>query len=276
MAKLPRPPKQALTVSIVIPVYNEERHLKPCLDSLAAQSVAPLEVIVVDNNSTDDTPKIAGAYAFVKLLREPRQGVVFARDRGVRAAKGQIIGRIDADSRLPQDWVKQVTAFYQTPGHRRQALAGTCYFYNVRCRRLNRWIVSQFVFRMNRLMVGHYILWGANMAMPRSLWRRVAPQLCHRQDIHEDLDVALHLHKMGYQISYRSNLVVGARMARVFDNHQQLWPYLKLWPQTLRTHQVGDWPLSYVGSAFLWTMQGVPRAAERLARWSGRPPLAGL
>ena len=56
--------KNKLTLSIVIPVFNEQRYIKACLDSIAAQTVKPDEVIVVDNNSTDKTVQIAKKYKF--------------------------------------------------------------------------------------------------------------------------------------------------------------------------------------------------------------------
>src|SRR5476651_1469584 len=83
---------KTLTLSIVIPVYNEQGYLKACLDSIAAQADLPDEVIVVDNNSTDDTAKIAKSYKFVRLLREPRHHQSFAQATGFDAARSDIIG----------------------------------------------------------------------------------------------------------------------------------------------------------------------------------------
>ena len=149
-----------LTLSIVIPAYNEENHLKTCLDSIAAQIDRPEEVIVVDNNSTDKTALIAQSYPFVTLLKEPRQGVVFARDKGFNAAKSQIIGRIDADSVLPPDWVTKVKEFYETPSNFSHGLSGGCYFYNMRFGHAGGWWQGQIAFRINRILLGHYILFG--------------------------------------------------------------------------------------------------------------------
>ncbi|HET8709171.1 MAG TPA: glycosyltransferase family 2 protein, partial [Candidatus Saccharimonadales bacterium] len=105
--------KQKSNVSIVIPVYNEADQLAACLEAIAAQTVQPLEVIIVDNNSNDDTVAVAALFTFVRILHEPRQGVVYARNRGFDAARGDIIGRIDADSRLSPDWVANVVTLFQ-------------------------------------------------------------------------------------------------------------------------------------------------------------------
>src|SRR5487761_1699776 len=97
-----------MKISIVIPVYNEADNLSACLDAISNLEVMPYEVIVVDNNSTDNTVAIANLYDFVTVAHESRQGVVHARTKGFNLAKGDIIARIDADSVLPYDWTINV------------------------------------------------------------------------------------------------------------------------------------------------------------------------
>src|SRR5689334_5727072 len=104
-----------LTLSIVIPVYNEEDHLKACLDSIAAQTIKPDEVIVVDNNSIDRSVQIAKKYKFVKIVREPKQGYIFARHRRLNAASGEVMGRVNAESVLLPDWVARVKQTFNSP-----------------------------------------------------------------------------------------------------------------------------------------------------------------
>ena len=58
-----------MRVSVIIPAWNEAKHIGDCLRSVAAQSLQPDEVIVVDNKSTDDTAKIAASFPFVTVLR---------------------------------------------------------------------------------------------------------------------------------------------------------------------------------------------------------------
>ena len=123
---------KALSLSIVIPVYNEEHHIRACLDAIAAQTVRPDEVIVVDNNSTDRSMEIVQEYPFVRIVREPRQGIVYTRNAGFDAAKCAIIGRIDGDTVLPVNWVARVKWFYANSSNANACLTGGGYFYNIR------------------------------------------------------------------------------------------------------------------------------------------------
>jgi len=100
--------KQTIQISVVIPAYNEEKYLPKCLKSLKKQIFdEKYEIIVVDNNSTDNTTEIALKYG-VKVVKENRRGVCFARQRGALEAKGNIIVSTDADSVFHPDWLKNI------------------------------------------------------------------------------------------------------------------------------------------------------------------------
>jgi len=243
---------KALTLSIVIPVFNEQRHLESCLLAIAAQTVTPTEVIVVDNNSTDESLHIARKFDFVTIINEPQQGIVFARNAGFNAAKSKVIGRIDADTILPPDWVAQVLEFYQDPAHAKQALTGGGYFYNVQLPRFNGYMQSQVVYRMNRFIAGHYILWGSNMALPCKAWQDVAKSTCEDHDYHEDLDLAIHLHRLGYDINYQTGLKVGVYLKRVWNLREQQTIHMERWPLTLRMHGYHLWWMGKLGNVVLW------------------------
>ena len=90
-------------VSVVVPAYNVAPYLRRCLDSLLAQTLKSLEVIVVDDCSTDDTPAALAEYAGAGNLRvlrsESNGGPMSARARGVAAAAGRYVGFVDGD-----DW----------------------------------------------------------------------------------------------------------------------------------------------------------------------------
>lgn len=111
--------RDAVDVSIVIAAYNEEQLLPRCLASIdrmrehlrddPAGQAPSLEVIVVDNGSTDGTAAIASRPG-VRLVRESRLGAVHAKAAGVRAARGELVAILDADSVCPRDWVSRIRA----------------------------------------------------------------------------------------------------------------------------------------------------------------------
>ena len=92
-------------VSVVVPAFNMERFIERCLRSIFQQAVDRLEVIVVDDGSTDRTCEVVGSLTppegkSVRLISKPNGGLSSARNAGIRAAKGSWIGLVDAD-----DWV---------------------------------------------------------------------------------------------------------------------------------------------------------------------------
>lgn len=91
-------------VSIVICTYNRCHDLNKTLESVFNMAYRSFEVIVVDNNSTDDTKNIALKYP-VTYIVESRQGVAYARNTGLEASSGQYIGFIDDDELVNEDWI---------------------------------------------------------------------------------------------------------------------------------------------------------------------------
>lgn len=240
-----------LRISIIIPAYNEARHIAACLDSIAAQTIQPFEVIVVDNNSTDNTAEIAASHPFVKIVKENKQGIVQARNTGFDAATGDIIGRIDADTLLPQNWVKLIEEFFVS-SDRTSAFTGGCYFYNLHSGHLTGRVYDLMVHRLNRALLGYYFPWGSNSAFLRSAWQEVRQKVCSRSDIHEDLDLGIHLQQAGYKTEYKSDVRVGAVARRIVTQRGDLWPYLVMWPRTFRLHRVRRWWLIWPLVVMVW------------------------
>jgi glycosyltransferase involved in cell wall biosynthesis len=240
---------KALTLSIIIPVFNESGLIKNCLDSISSQTIMPDEVIIVDNNSIDDTIKIAKKYKFVKVVNASKQGIVYARDKGFNSASSVILGRIDADSILPNNWVETVLEFFADPHHLDNfAWTSEGYWYNLQHIKYFSWFAAQVIFRFNRLLLGHYPLWGSSMAISAKSWNQVKDKICERNDIHEDLDISVHLHQLGYQITYATGIKVGVFVRRLFNDRDKLWKYLMLWPMTLRAHKSKKWIIGYLGA----------------------------
>jgi len=88
-------------VSIIIPCFNAEKYLREAVESALAQTYRPIEVIVVDDGSTDARPEIARSFgARIRLDQQPHQGAPAARNRGVDIAEGELIQFLDADDLL--------------------------------------------------------------------------------------------------------------------------------------------------------------------------------
>ena len=93
-------------ISFVIPCYNEEKYIRDCILSIKreASCLPYYEIIVVDNNCSDNTVKIAREEGVI-IVSEKQKGVVFARQKGYESSQYELIANIDADSRLCDGWV---------------------------------------------------------------------------------------------------------------------------------------------------------------------------
>lgn len=101
-------------ISIIIPVYNAEACLKPCVESVQSQSITDIEVVLVDDGSTDRSGAIiddlASKDSRIKTLHKANGGASSARNMGLELAKGEWIGFIDADDEVKHDFLK---SFFQ-------------------------------------------------------------------------------------------------------------------------------------------------------------------
>jgi glycosyltransferase involved in cell wall biosynthesis len=103
------------TLSVVICTFNRAQLLEGCLTSLTDQIDDGVEVIVVDNNSHDNTPEIVAKFsradARIKYCKEPKQGLAAARNRGYQSSSGHYVAYIDDDARASSDWCARILAF---------------------------------------------------------------------------------------------------------------------------------------------------------------------
>jgi glycosyltransferase involved in cell wall biosynthesis len=103
-------------VSVVVPVYNAEEFLGDALDSVFAQDYEPVEVVVVDDGSTDASGAIAEAYPGVRYIRQENQGPAAARNVGIAVARGEFVSFVDADDVvLPNKLTVQVGYLLEHP-----------------------------------------------------------------------------------------------------------------------------------------------------------------
>jgi len=95
-------------ISVIVCAHNEAQYLPACLHSLLAQSRIPDEILVINNASTDSTRAVADAIPHVRVVDEPRKGLVVARETGRLIATGDILVYLDADCRAPLTWLERI------------------------------------------------------------------------------------------------------------------------------------------------------------------------
>jgi len=196
-----------MKLSFVVPAHNEENYIGDCLTSILAQKAgAPcdIEVIVVDNASTDRTAEIARQYPGVIIVHEPQKGLVRARGAGFLTSTGDIIANIDADTRLTPGWIAKVVAAFSKDKNL-VALSGPFVYYDAprKVRFFTHvfywfgfcfYLVNRFVLRVGSM------LQGGNFIVRRSALNQIGGIDAYDTSISlngEDADMARRLHKVG-------------------------------------------------------------------------------
>ncbi len=118
-------------VSIIVPCYNAEKHLSECLDSILKQSLHDLEVIAVNDGSTDRTLDIMEEFASrdsrVRIVSMPQnRGVQWARYEGIKAARGEWLMFADGDDFIDRDYVE--TMFHAAADNQVDVASASCHW----------------------------------------------------------------------------------------------------------------------------------------------------
>ncbi len=97
-------------VSVIVPVYNVEKYLKKCLDSLIAQTIDNYEIILVDDGSPDNCGMIcdeyASKYSNIRVIHQQNQGLSMARNNGIKKAKGKYLAFVDSDDFISKEMLE--------------------------------------------------------------------------------------------------------------------------------------------------------------------------
>lgn len=237
MVKLP-------TLSIVIPVYNEEKVIEKCLLSCINQTDAAEEIIVVNNNSTDSTASIvrrlqrANPTANIRLLTEKEQGIVPARNKGINSAKSDIVGRIDADSILDMQWVAAVRRTFADK--KVAAATGPVVYHDMPLPKVGLALDSRIRRVLHSSAKDYTFLFGSNMAIRKTAWRQIQ-DLLHRDEedlLHEDIDIALGLYRKGLYVAYEPEMIGGMSARRIEDKPREYYSYVMRFERTFQAHGV--------------------------------------
>lgn len=167
-----------LKISVIVCAHNEARHLPACLHSVLAQSRPPDEILVINNASTDETSLVASEIPHVRVVDEPRKGLVVARETGRRRASGDVLIYLDADCRAPLTWVERIERRFDADAAL-IALSGPYRFYDWDW--WGRTLIRAYDFTVapvTQLLVKHLlrigtIFYGGNFAVTREALEQI-------------------------------------------------------------------------------------------------------
>ncbi|MEO5919665.1 MAG: glycosyltransferase family 2 protein [Pseudolysinimonas sp.] len=228
------------SISVVIPVRNDAAMLTAALESLAAQTRQPDEIVVVDNSSSDASAIIAER-AGARVVTEPRRGIPYASATGYDSARSGIIARIDADTVCPPGWLAHIERSFERDPEL-DLLTGGAEFYggSELAHRLGRaWYIGGMYWAVTPYL-GHPPVFGSNFAMRRQVWAELGGEVHRETGIHDDLDLSMHV-KPWMRVEYDPELMVKIS-ARPFDTWEGLTRRLSWVLPTLRNHWPEDAP----------------------------------
>lgn len=207
-----------ILVSVIVPAYNAERTLAECLRALTQQDYPALEIIVVDDGSTDRTGEIAQGFEGVTYIRQENAGPAAARNRGAAAAKGAWLAFTDSDCVAEPDWINQLMAKCE-PGV--VGIGGTYGIANPGSL-LARIIHAEIIARHARLPVYVDFLGSFNVAYERAAFESVGGfDPAFSQASGEDNDLAYRMIDAGGKLTF-------TRFAVVNHYHpERVLPYFK-------------------------------------------------
>ncbi len=232
------------SVSIVIPAWNEAERITQCLYNATQQTVAPYEVIVVDNKSTDNTCELVRDFAskhpesnIILMHQDEVQGLIPTRNYGLNHATGEVLGRIDADCMLKPDWVEVVSnVFDEHPSA--MGATGPVTYYDMPARLISLMGDHTVRSRVYRADGKKALLFGSNMAVRATAWRVIANEACRDEEdvFHEDIDVSLHLFDHNFRTAYCKEMVCGISARRMDTSLFSFMSYMRRFDNTFKAH----------------------------------------
>lgn len=193
-----------MKLSIVIPAYNEEARIGCCLNSILAEMNGKnydMEIVAVNNASTDKTREIIASFPQVKLVDEPSKGLVKARRAGYLASSGELVANIDADTRMTPGWLDKVFEEF-SKSDKLVALSGPHIYYDL-SKKARAAVRTFYYFGFLTYLINRYIfkvssmLQGGNFVVKRAALEAIGGFNSEFDFWGEDTDLARRLVKAG-------------------------------------------------------------------------------
>ena len=204
-------------VTVVIPAYNATKTIGDGLGSFARQSfpAAEVEIIIVDDGSTDGMPEYLEAYARswgpeqprLRVMRQAHQGPAAARNLGAEAAQGEFLLFTDADCVPHVDWIKEMVAPFQSPG-----IAAVKGAYKTKQRSLvARFAQAEFEARYRQLAAAEYVdvVFSYSAGFRREVFRTIGGfDTSFPVADNEDTDLSYRVATAGYKIKFNPAAII--------------------------------------------------------------------
>ena len=228
------PPAPVPAIAVIIPHYNDVARLARCLTALAPQLAPDVELVVVDNGSTDSLEPARAALPGVQIMTEPAKGAALARNRGVAETTAPVLAFIDSDCLPAADWVEmarktaarsdgelfggRVDVFDETPPPRSGAEA----------------FEAVFAFNFRNYIEKQGFTGAGNMVTHRAVFESVGGFL---NGVSEDREWSMRAVSKGYRLLYEDGLVVSHPSRSDWSALNRKWR--RLTQETYRLEGVG-------------------------------------
>ena len=230
----PSSQEEEIRVSAVVCTYENQSSLVNTLESLLLQSLPPdqYEVVIVDNNSGDQTAAVAACYPEFRYILEKEVGLSHARNRGIREARGDIVAFIDDDAEADPDWLKSLLEIYDR-NPKAWAVGGKVV--PIWDAPRPEWLTERYHRSLSLVDWGDQIrplewpdrIIGTNCSFRKKAFREIGrfdPKLGRMGDLmlgNEDTEIQERIHRLGHQVVYHPGAVVhhhvpASRMTREY------------------------------------------------------------
>lgn len=207
-----------MKLSFVIPAYNEEKYIGPCLESILQEiknRPYVIEIIVVNNASTDKTKEIAQSFPGVKVVDEPRKGLTRARQRGLVEAQGELLAYVDADTRMSPDWFSIMEKTFASNENIVSVSGPYKYYDGTKIQRSVMELLWKISAPMTYFFVGYMIL-GGNFVIKKSALMAMGGFDTGIEFYGEDMDIARRVSQFGKSV-FRMNFFIYSSIRRFAD-----------------------------------------------------------